>query len=401
MSEHFQENAEILKKYLTQGKLTQAVAVMESYTTKAPSTGRLLLTALQDCLVAGDQKAVEDFCEFVPRHFAFRGMCEYALACIRGRELQIDKMSSLVREGLKNVAIAKDFYKDDPAFMSGILPFMTQQANLFEPADIKFDKFIDEPKALFNGGGSTEVPNDNGLVFSACNGKYLERYFRGYADSLFSCGSESIIHIHVVNPTAASDEIIKDLTKTGRVFFSTEESKLGPCYFASSRMLLLPKILEHYNRDVIVSDIDIKFIRPPEQILAQLGEKHFGCFKKITPAPNLTYHAQLLAFKNSPQVIRFMERVNYYLRGKLAEQEIWTVDQTALIWALGVGKKADRDFKSFILDLNNIYPSIDTFQIHDQSTDIKRQLRDYEHQNNLLEFALDENGKPYLSKVEE
>jgi len=148
--------------------------------------------------------------------------------------------------------------------------------------------------------------------------------------------------------------------------------------------------LERYDRNIIVSDIDCQFIHSPFDLFEAMENKaEVGYFSSPGPAPNLLYPAPLLFFRNGDAAHRFLKVAGDYMRAKLAEHDVWTVDQAGLLRAIAELSKTEPEH---LQDLTESTGGFRSFQRHNEETDLKRSLRG--NKDNRLSFNIGPDGKP-------
>lgn len=118
----------------------------------------------------------------------------------------------------------------------------------------------------------TFVENEKLIVFSACDGKYLD-YAIPLIRSLDLFSPGFIFFLHLVNPQIKDIQRVKDFSrclKNTRLAFSHERVQFDEgvlpetirSYFASVRFLLLPDLLKEYGLPVFCVDADSLFVNP-------------------------------------------------------------------------------------------------------------------------------------------
>lgn len=181
------------------------------------------------------------------------------------------------------------------------------------------------------------------VLFASCDAKYFERFGAAFARSIWrNAGLRCWIHIHVVNPTASCEALMRSLADepgAGVIFYSTEQIDAAPfgdearTYYACARFLRLPDMITRYRRPLLVLDIDTIVLRDLSEFLmpldghdlALLGgeDKRFEIWN--------TYWAGVLYVAPTDPAGRFADLVRRYILHFLEPGKArWFLDQIAL-----------------------------------------------------------------------
>lgn len=370
----------------------ETIALLEARHTTQEDAASIFIELIETTLKEGNQQAIQSFYAAMPEDFAFRGIVEYGLACIAGQALQLDALSRWMRQGMRHIAQAMPLLRRDKRFVQAVLPFFIQQAFLYEPADYDPGDLIPEPQIEFLPPQPPMASTDGAMVFTAANGIFFDHFFPAFAKSLRHVDKTAVLHAHVINPTLGSQEIMEEMRHDKNIRFSRETADRERSYFACNRFLTLPTLLERYGRPIIVSDIDTLFTASPAPLLKAANQDVcFGYFKKPGPAPSLLYHAQLLVFRPTIVCQVFLDTLTRFIRAKLAEHDVWLIDQTALLRAAAT---LQENHPGSIIELSNSLGSVDKFQTHNLETQLKRKMRGIKDEK--MNFRIDADGKPHF-----
>lgn len=375
----------------------RAMALLERRLDGPGDVGSLLLGAVE-ALVAGDgdRDAFTAFCAACPDDFGLRGILEYGQACLAVGDGDLAAVVRLLRDAARHAVQAQDLFVRDRGFLTGALPIFVQQAFLAEGADYAPSACLPPPvPAPLAAPPPAGVP----VVVAACNGAYFDLFFAAFHASLGQWDPAPALHLHVVNPTAAGEAAMAALDGDGAVAFTREASDQGAPYFAGARFLVLEALLDHYRRPLVVSDIDVEFRRPPGEVLAAAAAAgaDLAYFAAPSPSPSLTYHAQLTVFADSTPARRIARETSAYLRAKVLEKPVWTVDQVGLMRAVLMAR-ADPARPARIHDLNQDFGHIGAVQeVQDMPLAAKRNLRGLD--DGRLRVTFDDQGKPLIQSV--
>ena len=214
---------------------------------------------------------------------------------------------------------------------------------------------------------------DAPIVFTAADAGYVERFVDMLAGNLAAQAPGIGLHLHVVNPTAASDAKlarVRDLTQGHLDLAVTRErvdlSSYAPdgadafyaakTYFSCARFLALPHLMRRYRRPILVCDIDLVSTRDPRAWLDDLAAVDAGANVKIRYDFANRLLATLVYFGDTPTGLRYADLVAGYCRHFLERRQAsWTIDQVALhaAWLYLRRKGAWTEFREFAPDTMN------------------------------------------------
>ncbi|SDL96769.1 hypothetical protein [Arthrobacter sp. ok362] len=183
-----------------------------------------------------------------------------------------------------------------------------------------------------------------------------DSYFKKYGNmciysSLRSGPAHVIVHVHVCNPSGDTLTILEGWANREDVMvrFSFEyrdESLTSVPYYTTLRFLVAPAIMRHYNKPLVISDVDMVVNQPWADTLEAIGEADAGYISGSTDEW-ITEHygpgtrpwdvaAGTMYFSNSDLGRRFLGYVASYIRTVLTFPKQtewylnWGVDQVAL-----------------------------------------------------------------------
>jgi len=214
---------------------------------------------------------------------------------------------------------------------------------------------------------------DAPIVFAAADAGYVERFVDMLAGNLAAQAPGIGLHLHVVNPTAASEAKlarVRDLTQGHLDLAVTRETadlgRYAPdgadpfyaakTYFSCARFLALPHLMRRYRRPILVCDIDLVSTRDPRAWLDELAAVDAGANVKIRYDFANRLLATLVYFGNTQAGLRYADLVAGYCRHFLdARRASWTIDQVALhaAWLHLRRRGAWTEFREFAPDTMN------------------------------------------------
>lgn len=176
------------------------------------------------------------------------------------------------------------------------------------------------------------------VVLAACDSKYFESFGEVLISSIAGKLEGKVCHIHVVNPTEAVLKKAERFSELlGNFNFSYEISGFtSSAYYAVARFIVLEQILEIYNLDVLVCDVDAAFlsnysldkILSGRDIVIKADDK---CSLHTYPWRGLA--AGFFAVRKGAPAVRFIRALKSYVMHFMLDskyEKIWYFDQTAL-----------------------------------------------------------------------
>jgi hypothetical protein len=171
---------------------------------------------------------------------------------------------------------------------------------------------------------------------------YMERYATALADSVRAATNRVHMHFHVLGdwqaPLAAATKRAIQAAAPGAVLserqldLATAPPHWRKALFASERFLILAELLEKYATPMLVTDIDVRCLKEPLELLERLGERELGYtnFKNTLEAWE-RYAATALLVRPTPAAIEFFRNMAGLLLSTLdSHPQPWFNDQIAL-----------------------------------------------------------------------
>jgi hypothetical protein len=221
--------------------------------------------------------------------------------------------------------------------------------------------------------GRARMPQTPQVIVAACNGAYFDVFAARYARSVDEQMDGALLHLHVVDPGphlgAAVDSITASLKRT-TLNVSVEPLPAHPsaAYFASARFLVAERLMEFYERDLFVTDIDIEFITDPRPLLPSLSKAGFSCYTYPRFGPSSRYIAYLTHFSHASGGRDMADVVSRFVESKLAVPWPfnWMLDQAAVISALRWLRLNRQDITFIRMEEAFQYPALSLFRQQEQ-----------------------------------
>ncbi len=180
------------------------------------------------------------------------------------------------------------------------------------------------------------------ILFACC---LNDLYFHRFADSLIStlhqaCGAVEL-HFHVVGDQQDCLGLFATLearypAMTLGLSLEREPFARNSVYYACNRFIVLPKLIEAYDRNIMMLDADALVLQDISRLAEQLSSKtvaaDFACFDTGRTEPASVYQATLMYFAKTPDCRAFLQLMRRYIFSKLGGSLTlsWMLDQAAL-----------------------------------------------------------------------
>ncbi|MBF0305577.1 MAG: tetratricopeptide repeat protein [Alphaproteobacteria bacterium] len=180
------------------------------------------------------------------------------------------------------------------------------------------------------------------VVVSSCDGGYFDRYGRRFAETLAAtAGMPFHLHLHLIGADGGRAEELARRAGVASLSWTTQPDQARGAgrdrstYYACQRFLALPRLLRHYQRPVLLLDIDLVVLRPLALLLERAGAADVaavGGTPLLEPWNQLW--ADVLLLRPTPATLRFVDLVARYIGHFLDEgSPRWFLDQLALFAA--------------------------------------------------------------------
>jgi hypothetical protein len=185
------------------------------------------------------------------------------------------------------------------------------------------------------------------VILASCDGVYFKKFAVTLVRSTVeNSGLDCFFHFHIVNP---DDDVVAQIrslrANTGcpSITASIETVDLSTygsekkTYYACSRFLRLPALLDRYRAPTILIDMDMVVLRPLQPLLEHLKDADFGLVGGVLMGQELwnSYWADFIAIRPTARASHYFRRVaayiDHFIKSGLPR---WFLDQIALYAAL-------------------------------------------------------------------
>lgn len=162
--------------------------------------------------------------------------------------------------------------------------FVRMAYNIREPESIDELLIADRPPrnllslpSVLDGTSASDHGLNDPIILISCSDCYLN-VFADYYIRIFRRKNQNIIHFHVLTDDAEAtlNYFATLIKKHSNVCYSIEAiSGKSQAYITLARFLICRDLMKHYNRDVLISDIDVHFDFDLSLICRKLRSKDF------------------------------------------------------------------------------------------------------------------------------
>lgn len=254
------------------------------------------------------------------------------LACLCAEQHRLEEADALFQEAARRGGGRDVVTRVAPSFMAEL------RAGPPAPG-LKVD--------IRQGSGVNDRPL---IVYVACDSVYLQTFGPSLVRSLFAnAGLDCALALHVVNPDAAAEAALTALTTeygVDRFIIIRETVDLSAfgaqarTWYACSRFLLLPDLMQHYRRPFLLLDADLMPLRDLNPLLAAGERADFALMShalKRLDVWSLLY-ADVVHVRPTPAALDFFDMTRRYVARFLKPGEAhWFLDQAAMagVWLGG------------------------------------------------------------------
>jgi hypothetical protein len=180
----------------------------------------------------------------------------------------------------------------------------------------------------------------------AADSVYFCRYAQALARSIAVFGeSRILLHLHIINPNEAAAALMESIASNfDSVRISSESVDLSglddfqrKTYYACSRYLMLPGVLEESDCPVIVADMDQLLMSDPQPLLSMADRSDVSLIRFDRQWHNIfsLFSATLLMVSPNPNAQSFARAVAARIESSASNRQdlVWHLDQGALATA--------------------------------------------------------------------
>jgi len=207
------------------------------------------------------------------------------------------------------------------------------------------------------------------VISSACDEKYVDAFVEAEVLSLDALGQARIFHLNIIGGSQAcvgKIDAIRARLKHVTLNYTMERAP-QPCsttYLACSRFVNALSIMDIYDQDLLISDVDIVFFADVNRLASCMQAHDVGCMFFENTLPWLRHFATEVYVKNNPQGRQYLMVLGNYCLKKLEQNRYWTLDQMAMFCIANAFKRMGQklslyDFRGQGVVFHEIQPQMD------------------------------------------
>ncbi|WP_158306038.1 tetratricopeptide repeat protein [Azospirillum sp. B510] len=191
----------------------------------------------------------------------------------------------------------------------------------------------------------TPIPDGiDHILFSSGDAAYITKFAFSLVNSINQNHPHpAVLHIHAINPDARSDAEIARI-KNGfpriQIVYSFEKTDIEPfgdekkTYFACARFLILPCLLQMYDKPILMLDMDLLLLRDPSPLRDMVGKADFAAVGGSMMEIWNEMWADVVYIQPGRRSVDFFDfAARYMLHFLVTGRSRWFLDQIALFVA--------------------------------------------------------------------
>ena len=177
------------------------------------------------------------------------------------------------------------------------------------------------------------------VIVVSCDQRYAELFLPRFFTSVTRWCHGRLIHLHLIDPEPTPPDP-GHLPPVGdnALALTWEHSGELKCsaWYASIRFVRAAALLEHYQRPIVIFDVDVALTQAPKALEAILATVDFGCFRMDRLDPGSVYQASVTAFRPTPAGLELARLLHDLILAKMSIQQplLWLIDQASLYSAI-------------------------------------------------------------------
>lgn len=178
----------------------------------------------------------------------------------------------------------------------------------------------------------------------SCDSHYFRLFARPLARSMAErSGVAAALHFHIVNIEPDDLRLLEQLSKeyevpiactAERVEFKSLTQEQIKTYLTCARFLLLPELMDHYEKLILVTDADQTIVRPIDRLIAHARNHDVALLVFKHAAFNILalISGSVCVANTTAGAKAFFTAVRDYIRERMTDPEamVWHLDQAAL-----------------------------------------------------------------------
>jgi|HubBroStandDraft_1064217.scaffolds.fasta_scaffold00391_26 hypothetical protein len=175
------------------------------------------------------------------------------------------------------------------------------------------------------------------ILAAACDARYFRLFAPGFVLSAATHMPDMTVHLHLIEPDDTALALFAALAaETPSLALNLSTEAAGPwrsgAYYASSRFLVGSALLRHYGARLVLTDVDVEFTAPLDDLLAATADRDFAGFRHDGAGPCSRWPAVLTIWDPGAGGAALLDQVARFILSKLDVEwpYNWMLDQAAL-----------------------------------------------------------------------
>jgi len=277
--------------------------------------------------------AIEKFLKDFPRHpggYLLNGYVKWS-----------KNEKKLANESFK---VARDLLNNKEDWLKGLDIGINSLIQISNDRDILSPELFSVTLANLKMAKSSNLRSCDFAILVSCDENYFNIHGKAMLEYARREFSDCHVHVHLINP---SDDTLTHLAKSHlqnlAVSYENTDIACRP-YFATSRFLIASAVMDLYQSDIYILDVDIMPSLTFKNSIRRLRNQDFDLACPIMPKawmPWNNYIACSVYIKNSANARILLNDISKYATNVYYQlnsfEHAWWVDQNALYWAITNG----------------------------------------------------------------
>ena len=197
---------------------------------------------------------------------------------------------------------------------------------------------------------------ERSVVMVSCDGRYAELFLPCFLASADRLCADRVLHLHLLDPDSEPPPLsMLPSRQYGPLALTWEQSSELKCaaYYASARFVRMAALLRHYQRPILLFDVDMELHHPLEQLERAMEGADFGSFRRDRLDPGSVYPAAAVGFRPTPAGLELADLLGNLILSKMSLKRplLWLIDQASLYAAVTL--LADQAGRLRVADFNH------------------------------------------------
>lgn len=179
------------------------------------------------------------------------------------------------------------------------------------------------------------ISTEGFVIYSSCDEESVAKFVEGEVQSLDALGKPWIFHLNIIGgteATASKIDAMRSRLKHIILNYSIENASAlhSTTYFACSRFINALTVMDIYQKNLLISDVNVTFNECLNQASAVMEGHDVGYYLSNNIMPWLRHFSTEVYVKNNPEGRKYLRALGNYCVKKLQTNRYWTLDQTAM-----------------------------------------------------------------------